>query len=165
MSDRRSVELLEKHENIFGTLTLHHITMTLDDLLGAGLNPHNFCKPILKSPKDRDALLSLALSAHPKVSFGSDSAPHPKLDKLKDSANAGIFSSPILLPALVELFCKHKKIENLQKFISENAIKNYQLNPPKKVVELEKKEWSVPGEIDGIIPMWSGRKISWKIAE
>ncbi|RAX54493.1 dihydroorotase [Helicobacter sp. 16-1353] len=127
LSDRRSIPLLERCPNLFATLTLHHISMSLDDVLGAGLNPHFFCKPMLKTPQDRDALLELALNAHPKVSFGSDSAPHLESAKLAQNGSAGIFSAPILIPRLCEIFEANGKLENLQKFISDNAIKIYDL--------------------------------------
>lgn len=170
LSDKRSIKLLENHKNLFATLTLHHITMTLDDVIGGGLNPHHFCKPILKSPKDRDALLDLALNANPKVSFGGDSAPHLESNKLKQNGAAGIFSGPILIPYLCEIFEKHKKLENLQNFISNNAIKIYNLeNLPQKNIILVKENFKVPNEIksnnENIIPLFANKNISWKIKE
>ncbi len=170
LSDCRSIEVLEKYDNVFATLTLHHITLTLDDLLGGGLNPHLFCKPILKTPKDRDALLSLALMAHPKVSFGSDSAPHLLSRKLISPASAGIFSAPNLLEQLVELFESHNALENLQAFISDNAIKNYNLNPRvRKTITLTRKEQIIPSYIpvgsDSIVPLNAGSTLKWSIQD
>ena len=52
-----AVELLEHHDNLAATVTLHHTLMiTLDDVAGGLLQPDLFCKPIAKTPKDRDAL-------------------------------------------------------------------------------------------------------------
>lgn len=168
LSDRRSIEVLEKYSNLFATLTLHHITLSLDDVLGGGLKPHLFCKPILKTPKDRDALLSLALQAHPKISFGSDSAPHLESKKLSSSGSAGIFSAPMLLEQLCELFEKHNALEDLQAFVSDNAIKNYNLDlKSEKIITLQKISQSIPLEIslqqDRIIPLNAGMSCSWKI--
>ena len=169
LSDRRSIDLL-KYDNIFATITLHHITMSLDDVLGSGLNPHYFCKPILKTKKDRDALLNLALSGDEKISFGSDSAPHLESNKLKQNGAAGIFSAPILLPRLCEIFEKHKKLENLQKFISDNARKIYDLqNIPNKTITLIKENFKVQDFIvigdDRIIPLLAGKSLSWRIKD
>ncbi|PAF54080.1 dihydroorotase [Helicobacter sp. 13S00482-2] len=166
MSDHRSIELLETYPNIYATLTLHHITMTLDDMLGGGLKAHRFCKPILKTPKDRDMLLDLAINAHPKVSFGSDSAPHLEKNKLKDNASAGIFSAPMILCALATLFEKHNKLENLQAFISDNAKKIYNINDlDPKEVRLQKKHCWVPSQIkliqNNIIPFNAGSLLEW----
>lgn len=170
ISDRRSVDLLENFSNLFATLTLHHITLTLDSVLGAGLNPHYFCKPILKTPRDRDALLNLALNAHKKVSFGSDSAPHLESKKLANPAAAGIFSAPILLEKLCEIFEAHKKLENLEDFIANNAAGIYGLeNLPARTITLVKSKHKVPPFIacgaGHIVPLFAGEELSWKVAE
>lgn len=170
LSDRRSIDLLEKYDNLFATLTLHHITMSLDDVIGGGLNPHHFCKPNLKTPRDKEALINLALNAHPKVSFGSDSAPHLLSNKLKTNAAAGIFSAPVLLPKLCEIFDEHNKLENLQKFISNNAMQIYELENPrntKEIVLIKKDEKVidyVPCGNDKIIPLFAGENIKWRIS-
>ncbi|RDU69812.1 dihydroorotase [Helicobacter brantae] len=169
LSDRRSIEVLERYSNVFATLTLHHITLCLDDLLGGGLNPHLFCKPILKSPKDRDALLSLALESHPKVCFGSDSAPHLLSKKLTSPASAGIFSAPFLLEQLCTLFESHNKLENLQSFISDNAIKNYELNlQSNKIITLHTSPCTIPSSIpmgkECIVPLNAGKTLPWSIS-
>lgn len=127
MSDSRSLRTLEKFDNLYATLSLHHMLLSLDDMLGGNLKADLFCKPILKGHKDRDALLQTALSGHKKVSFGSDSAPHLQEKKYSPSSPGGIFSAPILLPMLACVFAYHNKLENLQAFISDNPIANYGL--------------------------------------
>lgn len=168
LSDHRSIDVVEKYPNIFATLTLHHITLSLDDMLGGGFNPHLFCKPILKSPKDRDTLLSIALSAHPKFSFGSDSAPHLLSKKLCSPASAGIFSAPFLLEQLCELFDTHNKLENLQAFISDNAIKIYKLNLQTiKFITLSPTPCMIPAFVSmqkqSIVPLNAGKNLKWSI--
>ena len=121
--------------------------LTLDDLIGDRLNHFVFCKPVVKTPKDRDALLEAMLGANPKLSFGSDSAPHSVDSKLKGAA--GIFTAPILLEALATIFDRHNKLENLQAFVSDNAMKIYDLNLPfKKVVGLDREIRFPPGRVD-----------------
>lgn len=168
LSDHRSINVLEKYPNVFATLTLHHITLSLDDVLGGGFNPHLFCKPILKSPKDRDTLLSLALEAHPKVSFGSDSAPHLLSKKLYSPASAGIFSAPFLLEQLCELFDSHNKLENLQAFVSDNALNIYELElKNQKLITLSSTPCTILASIalgnDSIIPLNAGKTLKWSI--
>ena len=167
MSDARGLRLLEEHENIFATISLHHMLLNRDDLMGEKFNPHLFCKPVLKTTKDSEAIKRYALSAHEKVCFGSDSAPHPRSSKESGSAPAGIFSAPVLLPALAELFEANDKLDNLQKFISTNAQKIYQVTPPKKSVTLQKTEMKVPESIKNaqveVVPMMSSKSISWSI--
>jgi len=162
ISDRHSLELLKDHENLYATITLHHLLITLDDVIGGSLNPHLFCKPIVKRYEDREALQEIALSGYDKVMFGSDSAPHPKEKKERSMGAAGIFSSPILLPALCELFEKNGKLENLQRFVSDNAQKIYEIEPLEKSVVLIKKEFEVPVVCDDVVPMFAGEKLLWR---
>lgn len=141
--------------------------LTLDDVAGGMLNPHAFCKPIVKRPDDREALLQLALSVHPKVMFGSDSVPHQKNTKECYPGAAGIFSSPILLQVLTQLFEENGKLDNLNAFISLNAQKIYDLKPLGKEVVLVKKDFIVPKEYsyrnEKVVPLFEGQTLSWSI--
>ena len=161
LSDRRSIAVVEKYDNLYATLTLHHISLSLEDVIGGALNPHCFCKPILETPKDKDALLQIALSAHKKFSFGSDSAPHLQSNKENAKGAAGIFTAPILLPALATLFETHKSLENLENFISGNAQKIYGIRATDKQVKLIKKPMTIPQVIEGIVPLYAGKTLAW----
>jgi len=70
ITTKASVEALDKFENLYATITLHHLLITLDDVAGGMLQPHLFCKPIAKRPEDREALRKVALEGHPKVMLG-----------------------------------------------------------------------------------------------
>ncbi|KNE94617.1 dihydroorotase, homodimeric type, variant [Puccinia striiformis f. sp. tritici PST-78] len=87
------------------TITLHHLSLTIDDWAGNGLN---FCKPVAKSPDDREALRQIIREGHPRFFLGSDSAPHPLNRKLPQKASqccaAGIYTSAYLLPTLAAIF-------------------------------------------------------------
>jgi len=159
-----SVAALDRHDNLFATITLHHLLITLDDVAGGMLQPHLFCKPIAKRPEDREALLEAALSAHPKVMFGSDSAPHPRHTKEAPGCAAGVFTAPIALPALAELFARHGRLENLQHFVSTNARKIYEIDPPKKKVRLIDTPMRVPEKYGDVVPMMAGEEIGWSVA-
>ena len=82
--------VLQCGPNVVGTITPHHMLMTIDDWVG---DPYSFCKPVAKLPTDRQALLRAAMgldftlinakdqretigSATGKFFLGSDSAPH-----------------------------------------------------------------------------------------
>ena len=167
ITTKDAIELLDKYENLYATVTLHHLLITLDDVAGGMLNPHLFCKPIAKRPEDRAALLNAALGAHPKLMFGSDSAPHPKDKKESCGCAAGVFTSPIALQVLTQLFEKHGCLDNLNKFVSLNAQKVYNLTPVKKTVKLIKKDFIVPSAYEykeeSVVPMYWGEKLSWSI--
>lgn len=156
-----AVVMLEKYDNLYATITLHHLLITLDDIAGGMLKPHLFCKPIAKRYEDREALLRVALEAHPKVMFGSDSAPHPQHRKEACGCAAGVFTAPIALPVLAELFASHDVLDNLQAFVSTNAVKIYGINPPATQVVLEDTPMIVPEKYNDIVPMYAGKEIGW----
>ena len=167
ITTKDAVELLDRYSNLYATVTLHHLLITLDDVAGGMLDPHLFCKPIAKTPEDRNALLNAALKAHPKLMFGSDSAPHPKHKKECCGCAAGVFTSPIALQVLVELFEKHDSLENLNDFVSNNAKKIYGLNLKEKTIKLIKKDFIVPAiyeyKDEKVVPMYAGKTLSWSI--
>jgi dihydroorotase len=166
ITTKESVEALDKFENLYATITLHHLIITLDDVAGGMLKPHLFCKPIAKRPEDRSALLKVALEAHPKVMFGSDSAPHPKHAKEACGCAAGVFTAPIALQVLAELFeNENASLENLQAFISGNAQKIYGVTPLSKTVTLEKKEFTVPSDYNGVVPMYADETLAYSIRD
>jgi len=165
ITTKESVAALDRFENLYATITAHHLLITLDDVAGGMLKPHLFCKPIAKRPEDREALLKVALSAHPKVMFGSDSAPHPKHAKEACGCAAGVFTSPIALQVLAELFEKHDALDKLQDFVSGNAQNIYGVAPLAKTVILEKKSFKVPSDYNGVVSMYANKEIAYSIKE
>lgn len=91
ISSEEEVEFVTARENVAATITPHHLTMTVDDLLGGRLRPHNFCKPVLRTAADRDAIV--AAVTHERFFLGTDSAPHPRIDKECSECCAGIFNA------------------------------------------------------------------------
>jgi len=158
-----AVEMLDRYENLYATITVHHLMITLDDVAGGMLRPHLFCKPIAKRPEDRAALLKIALEAHPKVMFGSDSAPHPKSTKESCGCGAGVFTAPIALQLLCEIFEAHNTLDNLQAFISDNAQRIYGICAEYKEVVLSKRDFIVPEMYGEVVPMRAGETLKWSI--
>ena len=165
ITTRQAVAFLDRHANVYATVTLHHLMLTLDDVAGGLLAPHLFCKPIAKRAEDRDALLAAALSAHPKLMFGSDSAPHPQHNKECAGCAAGVFTAPMALPMLVELFDKHDALDNLQAFVSGNARRIYRLTPAPKTVSFVKEATVVPSQYGTVVPFGAGKTVAWRLPE
>ena len=158
-----AVAMLDRYENLYATITVHHLITTLDDVAGGMLRPHLFCKPIAKRPEDRAALLKVALETHPKVMFGSDSAPHPKHTKESCGCGAGVFTAPIALQLLCEVFEAHDKLDNLQAFVSDNAQQIYGICAEYKEVTLVKHDFIVPEIYGSVVPMRAGEILKWSI--
>jgi len=67
LSDARSVQFVAHGpENLAATITAHHLLFTIDDMIGNSMNPHLYCKPVLKFAHDRDALRDAVLSGSKK---------------------------------------------------------------------------------------------------
>ena len=166
ITTKEATQILHKYKNLYATITLHHILITFDDVAGGMFQPHLFCKPIAKTPKDKEALLKLALNADEKVMFGSDSAPHPKNKKEASQCMAGIFSAPIALQMLATIFDKYNALDNLQAFVSDNAKKIYNINPPKKEVILKKQDFTIPAKYTNnnieVVPFMATKTINYR---
>jgi len=160
--------ILDLPDNVAATITVHHLLLTHDDVGGDRLCPNNFCKPIAKDPADREALIQAATSGCPKFFFGSDSAPHPKEGKqrLYDCC-AGIFTSPVALGLLADIFEKSNALDRFEMFVRNFGAQFYGISepledPPRKL-RFIKHPWLVPDEFAGIVPFWTKQTINWKV--
>lgn len=158
-----ALDLLDHYPNLAATVTVHHLLTTLDDVAGGLLQPHLFCKPIPKRPEDRAALQAAALRAHPRLMFGSDSAPHPRERKEAAACAAGVFSAPVALALLAELFARHEALANLQPFVSDNARRVYGVTPPARRVRLARRPWQAPERYGDIVPFYHGQTLEWQV--
>jgi dihydroorotase len=75
-----------------------------------------------------------------------------------------VFTAPVALPLLAELFERHDALDRLQAFVSDNARRIYGVTPPRKVVELEKAAWSVPERYGNVVPFQAGKSLAWRVA-
>jgi len=159
----KSVELLNRYDNVAATVTLHHLLITLDDVAGGLLQPDLFCKPIAKRPEDREALCQAVFSGHPRLFFGSDSAPHPRHKKECCGCAAGVFSAPVALPMLAQLFEANNCLEKLAGFVSNHGRTFYRINPPSKSAFLERAPWQVPESHGSVTSFLSGQVLEWRM--
>ena len=87
LSSAKSVEAVKRlPANVAATFTVHHLMMTLDDIVGDALRPHHFCKPLPKRPEDRAAITRPPSAA--TRSFSSARTP-PRTSRAKRNARAG----------------------------------------------------------------------------
>ena len=165
ITSAEAVEFLDRYENVSATVTLHHLMITLDDVIGDLMEPDMFCKPIAKTPRDREALKRAVFSGHRKLMFGSDSAPHPRHKKECCGCAAGIFSAPVALPLLAQLFDRADKLDLLQGFISDIARTRYNISPSEKTVTLETTPFTVPPLMGEVSSFMAGQEIGWQVVE
>jgi dihydroorotase len=86
------------------TITAHHLRHTIDNILANGIQPHNYCKPIAKLPRDLISLRKTATSGDPRFFLGSDSAPHPVSAKETCCGCAGCFTAAYLPAHIAGVF-------------------------------------------------------------
>ncbi len=151
--------------NLAATITAHHLLLSHDDVGGDHCSPNNYCKPVAKHKQDRDAVVRAAVSGCPKFMFGSDSAPHFRIHKRTEiDCCAGVFSAPVCLPLIAEVFEQHNALDRMARFVLLNAVSFYRLSYKPVTLQLEKKPWIVPNDCNGIAPFWAGKKIAWQVS-
>jgi dihydroorotase len=150
-------------KRLAATITLHHLMLTLDDVIGDKLRPHHFCKPVAKRPEDVEALWQVVRDRHPAFFLGSDSAPHPVGDKECAEGCAGVFSAPVLPELLVQLFEKRDAMDALPGFAAHHGNAFYGLTTAEKILRLEKGKWRAPLKYGGVVPLAAGQELDWRL--
>ena len=151
------------NENVAATITAHHLVLTLNDVIGSSIQPHNMCMPVAKGFEDRDALRQAATSGNPKFFLGSDSAPHLREKKECARGACGAYTAPILPELLTHIFEDLGALPKLDDFASRFGPEFYGLPVPTGNLTLVNEEWQVPSEYDGIVPFWAGETLRWKL--
>lgn len=156
-----------REAGIAGSITAHHLVIDRNHLLAGGIRPHNYCLPIVKRARDREALAAAATSGEPSFFFGSDSAPHPDPRKLGACGAAGCFTAPVALPILAHLFEAAGALDRLEAFASLNGAAVYGLPPNEGTLTLQKGEPLVVlpvGTPEGAIAIFDpGFPLEWQV--
>jgi dihydroorotase len=152
-----------RRTGVAATVTVHHLLLTLDDVVGGMLSPHHFCKPVAKRPEDRAAIVAAATSGDPRFFLGTDSAPHLRGAKECAQGCAGVFTAPVALPLLAELFDDRGVLDRLDDFCSGFGADFYGLPRNEGTVRLVREPWVVPDELAGIVPLRAGATLPWRV--
>ena len=164
ISTREAVESVRKlGENVAATITAHHLCLTLNDVIGDGIRPHNGCMPMPKSFDDRDALIEAAISGEKKFFLGSDTAPHTRENKECAKGACGVYTAPILPQILAEVFENANALNRLDDFTSRFGAEFYDLPLNEGTITLKKEEWIVPHQIGSVVPFCAGTALRWKL--
>ena len=158
----RTVEALGP--NVAATITPQHLWMTLDNVIGSGIRPHNFCLPIAKYPSDQRALIRAATSGNPKFFLGTDSAPHVREMKERSIGCAGAFVAPVAIPILVQIFEDQGQLGKLEDFTSRYGAEFYGLPLNARTMTIVRRRWTVPSLYGRIVPFLSGETLEYDIA-
>ena len=151
-------------KNVAATITAHHLCLTLNDVVGYGIQPHNGCMPMPKDFDARDTLVAAATSGDPKFFLGSDTAPHPREKKECAKGACGVYTAPVLPQVLVEVFEKSGCLDRVEDFTSRFGAEFYGLPLNDGTISLIKSEWVVPEQIGSVVPFRAGAKLQWQLA-
>ncbi|MEM9623459.1 MAG: dihydroorotase [Pseudomonadota bacterium] len=153
--------------HIGATITAHHLLLNRNDMLVGGIRPHNYCLPVLKRERHRQALVAAATSGNPKFFLGTDSAPHSRSAKEQACGCAGSFTAPAALELYVEVFDRAGQLDRLEGFASHFGPDFYGLPRNVTDVTLERREWQVPASLpyldEEIIPFMAGETLGWAL--
>ncbi len=148
--------------NIAGTITAHHLLLTLDDVLLGKIRPHNYCAPIAQSPEDREELILAATGDQDCFFLGSDSAPHIEGNKICAEGCAGIATGPVVPSILTELFIQRSSLGRLAAFVAQRGLKFYGKSGSGSIT-MEEEPWQVPDKIGPVVPFQAGKTLKWKV--
>jgi len=164
VSTKIGVETIKKlGKNVAATITAHHMCLTLNDVIGYGIQPHHGCMPMPKDFDDRDALIEAAISGNPKFFLGSDTAPHPREKKECAKGACGVYTAPLLPHLLADVFEKAGALHRLEDFTSRFGAEFYGLPLNQETISLINLEWTVPEQIGSVVPFRAGQKLPWRI--
>ena len=159
--------VLDSSANIGATITPQHLLLNRNAMLVGGIRPHNYCLPVLKREKHRQALVKAATSGNPKFFLGTDSAPHAKGAKESACGCAGVYSAHTALELYVTVFDQANALDKLEGFASFHGADFYGLPRNTGTISLTKREQTVPKEIpfgnETLIPFFAGETLSWTL--
>lgn len=174
---RRAVDVTRSLPNIGCSLTVHHMLLTIDDVIGDKLDPHCFCKPVAKTEDDRQAIIEAAVGGDPSFFLGTDSAPHVVSNKHAAHAAAGCFTAPVAMQLIAQVFDERGALNTLETFASENGARFYGLPLNQGKIKLVRRETIVPSQYtwydsslrvespqeDDLVPFRHGKALNWDV--
>jgi dihydroorotase len=173
ITTREAVQYVsEADPRVAATITAHHLRYNRNALFTAadgrtGLRPHAYCLPVIKREVHRQALVTAATGGNPRFFLGTDSAPHPVLEKESACGCAGCFTAPSALPMYAECFEQAGALERLEAFASFHGPDFYHLPRNRDHVTLQRTPWQVPADLpfgEGrVVPLGVGETFVWKV--
>jgi dihydroorotase len=138
------VAFVEEAERVAATLTVHHLILNRNHLLVGGIRPHFYCLPVVKRERHRAALVRAATGGDGRFFLGTDSAPHARETKEAACGCAGVFTAPVAMAWLAQVFEAAGALERLEGFASLMGPAVYGLPPNEARLTLERTDAPCP---------------------
>ena len=165
------VEYVLGTEGVAATVTVQHLVLNRNHMLVGGIRPHFYCLPILKRERHRAALRAAATGGDARFFLGTDSAPHVQAAKEAACGCAGVFSAPVAMGWLAQVFEEEGALERLEGFASLHGPAFYGLAPNEERLRLVRSETPVavaPQVETGAGPVVvfdPGMALHWRVAD
>ena len=154
--------------NVAATITPQHLLYNRNQLFAGGIRPHNYCLPVLKRERHRQALRAAATGGNPKFFLGTDSAPHSQRRKETARGCAGCYTAPVAMELYAEVFEAMGALERLEGFASFFGADFYRLPRNRDAITLHREPQRIadgyPVDGDRLVPFRAGEEIGWKVA-
>ena len=169
VTTREAVQFVQSSRpGVAATVTPQHLLLNRNAIFQGGIRPHNYCLPVLKRERDRDAIVRAATSDDKRFFLGTDSAPHARNTKEHACGCAGIFSAHAAIELYAEAFELAGQLARLESFASERGADFYGLPRNQTRITLERTEWKVPGTYrfgnDELVPFRAGESLAWRLS-
>lgn len=164
------VHFVESTRNLGGTITVHHLILNRNHLLVGGIRPHYYCLPVVKRETHRLALLRAATGGDARFFLGTDSAPHARDTKEAACGCAGVYSAPVALACLAQVFEAEGALDRLEGFASLHGPAFYRLPPNETRLTLERSAAPLPapGAVETgagpVVVFDPGFPLHWRVA-
>jgi dihydroorotase len=161
--------VLQAPSRVAATITPHHLLLDRNAIFSGGIDPHNYCLPVLKRNTHREALVWAATSGSPRFFLGTDSAPHAQHAKECAHGCAGVFSAHAALELCAEVFEEADALDLLEGFASLHGADFYGLPRNEGTLTLVREDWTVPptyafGDAK-VVPLCADGTVRWRVAE
>ncbi|KAL3839325.1 hypothetical protein ACJIZ3_023916 [Penstemon smallii] len=167
ITTKDAVQFVESCDEGFvaATVTPQHLVLNRNSLFQGGLQPHNYCLPVLKRETHRQAIVKAVTSGSKRFFLGTDSAPHEKRTKERSCGCAGVYNAPVALSVYAKVFEEAGALDKLEAFTSFNGPDFYGLPRNTSKIKLTKTPWKVPSSFSfpwgDIVPMFAGETLEW----
>ncbi|MBP9836574.1 MAG: dihydroorotase [Candidatus Pacebacteria bacterium] len=166
VTDSRVADLVAsgEYENLYATVTAHHLLLNRNDMFSGGMTPLHYCKPVPKREEHRQVIRQYVTSGHWRFGAGTDSAPHDVSRKSRCvGCAAGIFTAPIAVELYATVFDEDNALQHLGAFLSKNFLSIYGMKVSKEMMLLQRQDCEIPEGIGNIRVFRGGTKLPWKL--
>jgi len=167
VSTKAMLDFIDGCRQVIGySLTPQHALFTYEDVYdkqGNCLDPLKICMPIAKTEADRAAIEARMVSGDKRCYFGSDFAPHPRVDKWSLKPKAGVFFGSYDILLVLEIFDRNGALNKFRDFVYANAQRIFNLPAATSSVVFEKIPCHIPKGDEVYDFCLGGRELAWSI--